>query len=116
MESWVPYFVLIAAVAFVFQTVIFAAMFFTMKRAAERMARVVNDIHGRVNPILSRIDFLVGETQPRIVNMVTDASEVVHIARSQAQKMDRVLTEALDRMRIQLIHADQILTGALESS
>ena len=35
-------------------------------------------------------------------------------ARGQAQKVDRVVTEALERLRIQVIRADQILTGALE--
>ncbi|HXQ96809.1 MAG TPA: hypothetical protein VN774_00085 [Candidatus Limnocylindrales bacterium] len=114
MASWVPYFVLITAVAFVLQTFIFAAMYFNVKRTSEQMTRIANDLHGRINPIISRIDFLIGETQPRLINMVTDASEVVHIARSQAQKVDRVLTETLDRMRIQLVHADQILSGTLE--
>jgi hypothetical protein len=115
MASWIPFFVMVTALAVVLQTIILATMFISLKRASDQMTRIASDLHGRINPIISRIDFLVGETQPRIVNMVTDASEVVHIARSQAQKVDRVLTEALDRMRIQLIHADQILTGALES-
>jgi hypothetical protein len=47
--------------------------------------------------------------------MVTDASHVVYLARGQAQKMDRVLTEASDRFRGQLVHADRILTGTLEA-
>jgi hypothetical protein len=45
--------------------------------------------------------------------MVADASHVVYLARGQAQKMDRVLSEASDRLRGQLIHADRILSGAL---
>jgi type IV secretory pathway VirB2 component (pilin) len=39
----------------------------------------------------------------------------VSLARGQAQKVDRVLTETLDRLRIQLIHADQMMTGALDT-
>ncbi len=77
--------------------------------------RMANDLHARVTPIISRVEILIDETQPRIVSMVTDASEVVHIARSQAVKVDRVLTETMDRMRLQLIRTDQILTGALET-
>lgn len=29
--------------------------------------------------------------------------------------MDRILSEALERLRLQLIHVDQILTGAMET-
>lgn len=115
MQTWPAYFVILIAIAFVLQTALLGAMFFFLRRSHEDMMRVIRDTHEQIKPILSRVNLLVGETQPRLVNMVTDASEVVHIARSQAQKIDRVLTEALDRMRIQLIHADQILTGALET-
>jgi len=47
--------------------------------------------------------------------MVNDASHMVYLARGQAQKVDRVFTEAADRLRGQLMHADRILTGTLEA-
>jgi hypothetical protein len=115
MPTWPAYFVVIIAVAFSLQTAILAAIFFQTRKSHAQVMRMMNDLHVRVTPIISRIEILVDETQPRIVGMVNDASEVVHIARGQAQKVDRVLTEAMDRMRIQLIRTDQILTGALES-
>jgi hypothetical protein len=39
----------------------------------------------------------------------------VYLARAQAQKVDRVFTEASDRLRGQLVRGDRILTGALEA-
>jgi hypothetical protein len=47
--------------------------------------------------------------------MVADAAHVVYLARGQAQRVDRVMTEAADRLRGQLVHADRILSGALEA-
>jgi hypothetical protein len=111
MPTWPAYFVVIIAVAFVLQTVILAAVYFQTKKSSEQVMRIANDLHARIAPVISRVESLVGETQPRIVNIVNDASEVVHIARNQAQKVDRVMTEALDRVRIQLLHTDRILTG-----
>ena len=55
------------------------------------------------------------EAQPRISTMISDAAEITHLARNQVQRVDRVLTEGVDRLRMQLVHADQILTGALET-
>jgi phage-related protein len=115
MPTWPAYFVVIIAVAFILQTAILAAVYFETKKSHEQIMRITNDLHARIAPVISRVEMLVGETQPRIVSMVNDASEVVHIARSQAQKVDRVLTEALDRIRIQLLHTDRILTGVLET-
>jgi uncharacterized membrane protein len=115
MPSWPAYFVVIIAVAFALQTAILAAVYFQTKKSHEQVMRMANDLHARIAPVISRVEMLVGETQPRIVSMVNDASEVVHIARNQAQKVDRILTETLDRIRIQLLHTDRILTGVLET-
>src|SRR5215472_5613236 len=65
--------------------------------------------------ILTRVQILLDDTQPKIASMVNDASHMVYLARGQAQKVDRVFTEAADRMRGQLIHMDRILSAALES-
>lgn len=115
MDTALIAFVIVTSVAVVLQMAILAAMYFQMRQANERLTRFMEEFRGRVSPILTRVDLLVSETQPRIVEIVADASEVAHIARSQAQKFDRVVTESLDRFRMQLLHADQILTGALET-
>jgi hypothetical protein len=58
---------------------------------------------------------MLDETQPKISALVEDASQIVYLARGQAQKVDRVMTDAADRLRGQLVRADRILTGALEA-
>jgi hypothetical protein len=79
------------------------------------MEDLADDMQRRVNPILSRLQMLVEEAQPRIASMISDAAEITHVARSQVQRVDRMVTEAVDRLRMQLVHADQILTGAMET-
>lgn len=115
MPNWLPFFVIVTALAVVVQMAILAAMFLQFRRINERMSRIADDLHAKTTPILSRLHVLLEDTQPRISSMVADAAEVAHLARSQAQKVDRIFTEAVDRLRAQLIRADQILTGALEA-
>src|SRR5258708_20338076 len=47
--------------------------------------------------------------------MVSDAADIGYLARGQAQKLDRVFTDAADRFRGQLLHIDRILTGTMEA-
>ena len=115
METWIAVFVCVAAAAIVLQAAILVAMFFQMRRTMERMERFTSDLESRLAPILSRVQILLEDTQPKISEMVADASHVVYLARAQAQKVDRVFTEASDRLRGQLVRADRILTGALEA-
>ncbi len=115
MDSWLVAFVIVTALAVVLQMFILLAMYLQFRRTAERMNQVATDLQARLTPILSRMQHFLDETQPRITTMIADASEIVHLARGQAQKVDRIFSEATDRLRNQLIHVDQILTGTLEA-
>ena len=115
MQDWLIVFVAVTALAVVLQMAILAAMFFQIRKMSEQMTRILGDFQSRMNPILSRLQMLLDDTQPRLSGMVVDASEIVRLARAQAQKVDRVFTEAVDRLRVQLIHADRILTGTMEA-
>jgi hypothetical protein len=115
METWVAVFVCVAAAAILLQAAVLVAMFLQMRRTTERMERFTSDLESRLTPILARVQILLEDTQPKISEMVADAAHVVYLARAQAQKVDRVFTEASDRLRGQLVRADRIVTGALEA-
>ncbi len=115
MQFWMEFFSIVAAVALVVQVAILIGLFLQLKRTTESINRMINDLHNRVGPILTRTQILLEDTQPKLSNLVEDASQVVYLARAQAQKMDRVFTEASDRLRGQLVRADRIITGTLEA-
>lgn len=115
MQYWMEFFSIVASIALVVQVAILIGLFLQLKRTTESINRMVNDLHTRIGPILTRTQILLDDTQPKITNLVEDAAHVVYLARTQAQKMDRVFTEASDRLRGQLVRADRILTGTLEA-
>ncbi|HWF13527.1 MAG TPA: DUF948 domain-containing protein [Candidatus Acidoferrales bacterium] len=115
MESWMPLFVAVIAIAVVLQSIFLIAMFIQMRRTAARVEQVVTDISGKVAPLISSVQVLVDDISPRITGIVADASEITRLARGEVQKVDRIVSEALERLRMQLIHVDHILTGAIET-
>jgi uncharacterized protein YoxC len=115
MQFWMEFFSIVAAIALVVQVGILIALFLQLKKTTETINKTVGDLHTRMGPILTRTQLLLDDTQPKIANLVEDASQIVYLARGQAQKMDKVFTEATDRVRGQLVRADRILTGALET-
>jgi hypothetical protein len=115
MESWMPFFVVVTALAVILQAVMLIVLFVQMRRTAARVEQTVTDLNSKISPVISGIQNLVEDITPRISGIVADASEITRLARSEAQKMDRVLSEALERLRMQLIHVDHILTGAMEA-
>ena len=115
MQFWLEFFSIVAAIALIVQVVILTALFFELRRTTNKVNQLSSDLQSRVGPILTRVQILLDDTQPKISAMVNDASHIVYLARGQAQKVDRVFTEAADRLRGQLVHADRILTGTLET-
>ena len=115
MQFWMEFFSIVAAIALVVQVAILIGLFVQLKRTTESINRMVTDLHTRMGPILTRTQILLDDTQPKIANLVEDASHIVYLARAQAQKMDRIFTEASDRLRGQLVHADRILSAALDA-
>src|SRR5215467_12101412 len=115
MQVWLEIFSIVAALALVVQVIILTVLVFQMRRTTENVNRLVSEMQSRMGPIMTRIQILLDDTQPKIASMVNDASHMVYLARGQAQKVDRVFTEAADRMRGQLVHMDRIMSAALES-
>jgi hypothetical protein len=115
MQIWLILFIVVAMAALIVQAVILTALFFEVRRTTENVNRLSADLQSRIGPILTRVQILLDDTQPKISSMVNDASHIVYLARGQAQKIDRVVTDAADRLRGQLMHADRILTGTLEA-
>jgi hypothetical protein len=115
MQSWMPLFVVVTALAVVLQAIVLIALFIQMRRTAARVEESVADLNTKLSPLISRVQILVDDVSPRISGIVADASEITRLARGEAQKVDRILSEALERLRMQLIHVDHILTGAMEA-
>ncbi|HMD33222.1 MAG TPA: hypothetical protein VKG84_15005 [Candidatus Acidoferrales bacterium] len=115
MENWVAFFVIVASLAIVMQALILAGMFVAMKKMSEQVIRVSTEINTKLLPILEKTNFLLEDSRTRISSVVADTAEIVHIARNQANRFDRVMAEGLEVLRAQVVRADQVITGVLES-
>ena len=114
MESWVGAFVVVAALAIVLQMVILVGMYLQFRETSRNMTRIAADLQTKIDPILLKLNRILEDSQDRITSIVGDAAEITRLARNQAQKVDRVFTDAVDRLRGQVIRADHLITGALE--
>jgi hypothetical protein len=114
MSGWVEAFIVIAALSIFIQMCILVAMFVQVRVAVTTFTRIGKELQDKIDPILQRTNRILENSEDRIASIMSDASELTRLARSQAQKADRIVTEATDRLRAQIIRTDQILTGTLE--
>jgi hypothetical protein len=115
MENWVAFFIVVASIAILMQALILAGMFLAMKKTSDHMIRVSSEINTKLLPVLEKTNFLLEDSRQRFSSVVADTAEIVHIARNQANRFDRVVGEGMELLRGQIIRADQVITGVLES-
>jgi len=114
MPGWLEAFIAVATIAIVIQMAILLALFVQVRVALQHFTRVSTELHARIDPILLRTNRILEDSQDRITSITRDSAEIVHLARNQAQKVDIVFTDAVERLRLQVLRADEILTGTLE--
>jgi isocitrate/isopropylmalate dehydrogenase len=114
MSGWLEAFIVIATLAIVIQMAILLAMFVQLRSAIGTFTRIASQLQARMDPILVRTNRILEDSEERISSIMGDGAEIARVARSQAQKVDRVFSDMVERLRIQVVRADHILTGALE--
>jgi hypothetical protein len=114
MSGWLEAFIVIAAVAIVIQTFVMVMIAMQTRASMERFNKIAGELQTKIEPILTRTARILEDSEDRVASIMGDAAEITRVARGQAQKVDRVFTEAVERLRVQVIRADQILTGTLE--
>ncbi len=114
MPGWMEVFVIVATVAIILQMAILLLMYMQFREMHRQITQIAADMQMRFDPILVRLNRILEDSQDRIASIVGDAAEITRIARLQAQKVDRVFTDAVDRLRAQVVRGDHILTGTLE--
>ena len=77
MESWMPYFVIVTALAVVLQAIVLIALFLQLRRTAARVEQTVAEMNTADSPILSRVQILVEDVSPAISGIVADASDLL---------------------------------------
>jgi len=114
MSGWLEAFIVVATFAIVIQTATLLAMFVPLLSSIGTFTRIASQLQARLDPILVRTNRILEDSEERIASIMGDGAEIARVARSQAQKVDRVFTDLVERLRIQVVRADHILTGTLE--
>lgn len=97
MPVWVEVFIAVAAVAIVIQTVVIVSTLLFMRPAITRFTQIATDLQGKVSPILIVAKRIVEDSEERIKSIMADTAEIAHTARGEAHKVDRVVSEAIDK-------------------
>jgi hypothetical protein len=107
-------FVAMTAAAVVIQAGILFAIFLALRKTSGRLEALVEDVHTKVLPTAELAHAMMAELRPKIETAVTNVSEATTVLRAQLQRVDATLSDVIDRTRLQVIRADDLVSRSLD--
>ena len=107
-------FIAVTAVAVVLQMAILAVMFAAMRKSSQKMEALAEEVKNKVLPTAELAHSMIAELRPKIENVVDNVSVSTTVMRTQLERIDATLTDIVDRTRLQVIRADEFVTGTMD--
>jgi hypothetical protein len=114
MENQIPLFIALTGAAVLLQAGILAALYLAMRKTSVRMEALAEEVKTKALPTLETAQALLAELRPKLQIVADNLMETTIVARSQVERMDATVTDAVDRARLQVIRADDLLTRTLD--
>jgi hypothetical protein len=107
-------FIAVTAAAVVIQAGILVAMYLAVRQSGARVEALANEVRTKVLPTAEMAQAMLTELRPRIETLVTNVSDSSAIVRAQLERLDATANDIIDRARLQVIRADEILGRTLD--
>jgi hypothetical protein len=114
MENLTTVFIAVTSAAVVLQACVLVAMYLAMRKSSARAEAIAEEMKSKAMPALELVLSVLSELRPKLAVIVDNLTETTISVRSQVERMDATVSDAVDRARLQVIRADELLTRTID--
>jgi hypothetical protein len=114
MENLTLLFIAVTAAAVVLQAGILVALYLGARQSSARIEALAFEVRMKVLPAVETAQMMLAELQPKLTVIADNLTETTRSVRAQVERMDATMNDAVDRARLQIIRADELLTRTLD--
>jgi len=107
-------FILLTGIAVMLQAGVLAAMYFAMRKSSERMEAMAAEVKTKILPSVEQWQGLMLDLGPKLKVIAENLEETTTTVRGQVQRVDATVNDVVDRARLQVIRADELLSRTLD--
>ncbi len=107
-------FIAVTAGAVLLQAGILVALYLAVTKSTAKMEALATEVTGKTLPTLEAAQNILVELRPKIDVISVNLAESSNLVRNQLARIDATLTDALDRTRLQVIRADELLNRTMD--
>jgi hypothetical protein len=113
--TWLTVFVGLTTLALLTQAAILVATYLRLAKLDEETRALRNKINEQAGPILRNVEDITVTVREKGRLIADDLTAMSYDARRQMEKLDQLTDELADRLRTQIIRADELLSQALDN-
>ena len=113
-DTLLKIFIAVTTFAVVVQAGILVGLYFAVRKSTARMEALATEVKSRVLPTLETAQNLMVELRPKIDVISNNLAESSDLVRNQLGRLDATVTDVLDRTRLQVIRADELLNRTMD--
>lgn len=107
-------FIAVTTFAIVIQAGILVGLYLSIRKSTSKMEALATEVKEKALPTMETVQSLLVELRPKIETITTNVAESSALVRNQLTRIDATLTDALDRTRLQVIRADELLNRTMD--
>ena len=113
-DTLLKIFIAVTTFAVVVQAGILVGLYLAVRKSTARMEALATEVKSRVLPTVETAQNLMAELRPKIDVISNNLAESSDLVRNQLGRLDATVTDVLDRARLQVIRADELLNRTMD--
>jgi hypothetical protein len=113
-DTLLKIFIAVTTFAVVAQAGILVGLYLAVRKSTARMEALATEVKSRVLPTVETAQNLMVELRPKIDVISNNLAESSDLLRNQLGRLDAAVTDVLDRARLQVIRADELLNRTMD--
>jgi uncharacterized protein HemX len=114
MGNLVSLFIIVTAIAVVIQAGILVSLFVAVRQTGKRVETLAAEVKTKALPTMETAQAMLVELRPRITDIVANVDQSARMARAQMERLDATVSDVVDRTRLQVIRADELVNRTLD--
>ena len=107
-------FIALTAVAIALQALVLLGIFLSLRKTSSKVDALTTEMRTRALPAVEAAQSLITTSAPKLEAIVGDVHTTTALVRGQVERLDHTMNDIIDRTRLQVIRADELVTRTLD--
>jgi hypothetical protein len=100
--------------AVIIQAGILIGLYLSVRKTSARMEALATEVTSKALPTVDMVQSVIAELRPKIESIAENVSQSTTLVRGQIQRLDATVSDVIDRTRLQVIRADELMNRTLD--